>query len=474
MMDRAVGEPFHIESDILWEYEDPYDSFEVRRPGDIALPSVVDRRALRSLWMCFKVSIESTVICGVLVGLYATFLWWLELNIRMYCFADWNTIPRRIHLTQLIADIIILMIVMFWPLSCIAPLCGWSTTKELNLVYYCVIGGLLDVTSHLLIYIFAHYAKTWKSFVGNGIFLVISFAISYRFARYLKTSRVVNSNAVVLAVELNLQFIFGVFVTIPFTHVFLEVYYFSLPLERTMLACLLIVMLAIPKFFITSIITGLNGVCTPCNEIMLAVAFITGTTLCTRLMQADVNDINYFTVISVVHGILNVVDKLCLPLKRKILACLCRKCRQGDIRQRTSVNASVFIANQVSISIVNETTCIIFCSAVAYILRYYYKRDEITGERYDGFQLLKEMLKRCGVGVGIELVFNVFALEILTYLYNIPVIAVWKSTRKRIIMIHMIQVLFIVLYFSIPINYILVKDYYMNANSTCFGFFKRV
>ena len=471
---RMENEQFREQVDFLWEYEDSNNSFDLEAPTRVALPRVRDQSALRSLWMCFKVSIESTVICGVLVGLYATFLWWLELNVRMYYLADWNTIPRRIHLTQLIADIIILMIVMFWPLSCIAPLCGWSTTKELNLVYYCVIGGLLDVTSHLLIYIFAHYAKTWKSFVGNGIFLVISFAISYRFARYLKTSRVVNSNAVVLAVELNLQFIFGVFVTIPFTHVFLEVYYFSLPLERTMLACSMIVVLAIPKCVIINIITDSHGICKPGDEIMLAVAFITGTTLCARLVQADVEDLSYFTVISVVHGALSVVDKLCLPLKRKMLSCICSKCGQNENRQRSSVNASLILANQTLISIVTEATSVMFCSAAAYTLLYYYERKEGTGERYYALSLLKEMVKRCGIGIGIELVFNVLALEILTYLYNIPVIAVWKSTRKRIIMIHMIQVLFIVLYFSIPINYILVKDYCMNANSICLGFFKRV
>ena len=467
-------EHFHNESSILWEYENSYDYFDPETTTSAAFPRVVDHSALRSLWMCFKVSIESIVACGLLVGLYATFLWWLELNLRLYCSHEWNAIPKGMHHIRLVADVIIVMVIMFWPLSCIAPLCGWSTTKELNLVYYCVIGGLLDVTDRLFMYIFAHYSKTWKSFVGNGIFLVTSFAISYRFARYLKTSRVVDYNVIVLALKLSVQIIFGCMVGLPFMYFFLDVYYMSSSLDRTILACVLICAFAIPKCVITHIITNLHGICKPGDEIMLAVAYITGTTLCTRLMQAEIKDITYFTVISVVHGILNVVDKLCLPLKRKMLSRICCNSRRYDNRQGIPVNASLFIANQTLISIVTEATSVMFCCAAAYTLLYYYKGEDSTGKRYDGFQLLKEMLKRCGIGVGIELVFNVFALEILTHLYNIPVIAVWKSTRKRIIMIHMIQVLFIVLYFSIPINDGLIRVYYANENSTCFGLFKRI
>ena len=471
---RMAEENFREESDILRQYEDSCYSFEPGAATNVAIPRVLDKTALTSLWMCFKVSLESTVICGVLVGLYATFLWWLELNVRMFCLAEWIAIPEQLHHIRLVADVIIVMITMFWQFSCIAPLCGWSTTKELNLVYYCVIGGLLDVTDRLFMYVFLHYGKKWKSFVGHVIYLVTSFAISYRFARYLKTSRVVDYDVVVLSLKLTLQVIFVAFVTIPFIHLFLDLYYSSSSIERTILACVLIIMFAIPKLVLIQVITNLRGICAPGDEIMLAVAYITTTTLCSRLMQANIESLSYFIVISVVHGTLNVVDKLCLPLKRKMLSCICFNCGQNENRQRSSVNASLILANQTLISIITEATSIVLCSAAAYTLLYYYERKEGTGERYYALSLLKEMVIRCGIGIGIELVFNVFALEILTYLYNIPVIAVWKSTRKRIVIIHMIQVLFIVLLYSVPINDVLVRDYYMNANRTCLGLFKRV
>ena len=474
MKSRMADEHDREERDILWQCKDSCYSFEPETATNVATPRMVDKSTLVSLWMCLKVSIESTVFCGVFVGLYATFLWWLELNIRMYCLRDWTVTPERLHHIRLVADLIIAMITIFWPLACIAPLCDWSTTRELSLAYYCVIAGLLDVTDRLFMYIFLHYGKKWKSFVGNMIFLVTSLAISYRFARYLKTSRVVDYNVVVLALKLSLQTIFGLLVAIPFIHAFLEVYYSSSSIERTILACVLIIMFAIPKLVLIHVSTNMHGICKPGDEIMLAVAYITMTTLCSRLMQADNKDIYSFIIISVVHGVLNVVDKLSLPLKRKILSCLTFNCGQRENRQITSVNASLILTNQVLISIITEATSIMLCSAAAYILMYYYKRDDSTGKRCDGFKLFKEMVIRCSIGVGIEVVFNAVAVHILTYLYNIPVITVWKSTRKRTIIIHMIQVFFIVLHFSIPINDVLVRDYYLETNSTCFGLFKRV
>ena len=474
-MGRTVSEYVREESDFLREYEGPYDSIEPNTNTSVALPRVADQSGLASLWMCLKVSIESTVFCGVLVGLYATLLWWLELNVRLYCLKEWKIIPDRLHRRILISDVIIVIVIMFWPFSCIAPLCGWSTTGKLNLVYYCVIGGILDATNRLIAFVFYYYGNKLKSIVGLVIFAATSFAVSFRFARYLKASGVVDYHVVALALSLSLQFILGMMVAIPFNLVFLEVYYKSSSVERTILACVLIFLFAIPKLFVTHVITNIHGICKPGDEIMLAVAYITGTTLCSRSMQASIESLPYFIVISVLHGLLNVADKLSFPLKRKILSRMCLSYTQNGNRQSTSENASLLLANQTLISIITEATTVMYCSAAAYLSLYYYKGKRNLDKRYTtGSKLFQELMIRCSIGVGIELTFNVLALRIVTYLYNIPIIAVWKSKKKFIIIVHMIQVLFIVLYFSVPINDVLVRDYYAKANITCLGFFKRI
>ena len=73
---------------------------------------------------------------------------------------------------------------------------------------------------------------------------------------------------------------------------------------------------AIPNLFLTHVATNLHGVCSPGDEILLVVTYITGTSICGRLMQEKIEGFPSFLVVSVVHGVLNVVDKLSLPLRR--------------------------------------------------------------------------------------------------------------------------------------------------------------
>ena len=469
-------ERFHEECTMLRDYDQSNDYYDTEMNISIDVPRVINRSWFSCLWMCLKVSVECTIVCGVVVGLFATLLWWLELYV-----ADW--VPDAVNYSQLLAGIIKGIVLKFWPFSIIAPLCGLPVIKR-TLVLYCIIGGLVDAVDQLILYIYEHYSDPWKHYVGSIIFVMTSFTICYRFARHCKTVRNLRCNVIVLTLKLNLQLIIGVLLSMPFINCFLHLFYKSCHLEKTILACILVIIVAIPKLFINHIVTSMDGICTTGDEIMLAVAYLTASTIVCRLMQARVYDLNRFIVISFVHGFLNVADKLVLPLKRKLLSCICSNCMEDRNKQNPSVSASLFLANQTLISIITETTCVVFTSGAAYLLRYYYERNESTGERYDGFGLFEEMTKMCCIGVAIELIFNVVALQILTYLYNVPVISLWKKKWKSVILVHIIQVLFTVVYFSTYINRWSLNNIYSkyvdsdfgavsSGNTTCVELFKR-
>ena len=467
-------ERFNEECTMLRDYDQSNDYCDTEMNMSINVPRVTDRSWFSCLWMCLKVNVECTIVCGVVVGLFATFLWWLDLIIRQHCSPDWEKIPERIYRTHLIVDIVIVLIINFWAFSLIAPLCGWSVSKELNLVCYCIIGGLLDTVDRLVVYIYGHYSKIWRYYVGSVIFLLTSFAICYRFARHCKTALNVSYNTFVLTLKLGLQVVVGFVVSLVLNLLVFELYYKSSPDDRTILACVLIVAFAVPKLFINHIATSIRGICTPGDEIMLSIAYLTGSTVVCRVLQAKINDLKPFIVISLVHGVLNVFDKLLSPLQRRVLSFMCHICEDSGSNEGRSTKVSLFLANQALVLSITETTCVVLSVAAAYLLRHYYEKDEITGQRYDGLALLKDMAMKCGIGIGIEFVFNVVALQIHTYLYNVPIFSVWKGKWKFILISHIIQVMFIVLYFSVPINDVLIRNYYIKANSTCFGFFERV
>lgn len=418
-----------------------------------------------------RLCLEANVFLGVLTGLFATSFWWFELNIRTYCLGDWNAIPRSVHHRRLVVDIFEVILAAFWGFSCLAPICGWRTTMKLSLVYFCIAGALFDSLDRLLLYIFECYANNWKSYIGNAIFLVTTISVYYKFARHCKNTNGLQDHVGILTVKLSLQFTFGLVWALIFNHVILQIYYSANTTEQTILACVLVLLVGIPKVMLGKIIADVTGVYKPGDGITFVLAYITTTTLVTRLAQARIESFNYFIIISFVHGFLNVIEKLSLPLKEKLFR---RICKRGDNAEARTLNSTLFLANQTLISVITETTSVIFSSAAAYVLLYYYKTDESTGLRYDGYILFREMATRTGIAVSIEYVFNVIAVGIHSFLYGVPITEMWRSKWKFIAVLHVIQIVFIIIAFSRYVDDILLRDYYSKANSTCFGFFRRI
>ena len=459
---------------VLRDDEEHGGSCESEIANSINTYGAVEHRSWKSLMAYLKMSLESTVCCGMLAGLFGTLLWWLELNLGTYCPTKWENVPQSIHHRRLLVDVFIIGIVQFWVFTCIAPLCRWPTIKKLSMIYICTIGALLNIVNHLIFYVLINYSKKWKECIGSLILLVTSFTVCYRFAQHRKETENAHYNAFVLALKVSLQFTIGILVSVSFNLAFLDFYYNSSPFKRTMLACGLTIACSIPKFFINLVIIRQHRICRPGDEIMFVIAYMTATTVCTRLMQAKIEKLSYFVIISVLHGLLIVFDKLALLLKRKLLSLMCCKCKRKDSHQFRSENISSFLANQTLISTINETTSVIFSSSVAYLVKYYYAREEGTNKRYNGYLLLKEMVIRCSLAIAIELVFNAITVKMQTCLYNLPIISVWKRNWKSIIIVHMIQMFLISLYFSKFIDNVILEEHYIVANVTCFGFFKRV
>ena len=419
-----------------------------------------------------KVSLQTTVVCGVIFGLIATFLWWIKLNTNPSCFGDWNGIPSKMHRIALISDAVKVVIMMFWPVLMIAPICSWSMIKASNMIFWCTIGGLVDVIDRLFLYVFEHYEEHWKCYAGNAIFSLIVFIVFYKFARYHQEQSSNNDNPMIVTFKLSIQFIIGLALSLPYNYLFLTFYQQSTPIIRVILSCSLIPVFYVPKLIIGNLITNLHGIYKPNEGIIFAAGYLINTTMVLRLTQAKIESLDYFAIVSIVHGIFNVIDKLIMPLRDKLCKCVCR-------RRNTQFNDSVlftkqYIAHQSLISIITETTSVIMSNTAAYLLVYYYEKEESTGRRPEGSILFREMAKKLCIAVSIEWFFNIIALKIQNDRYDIPVLRLWKSEWKFIMIIHLIQIIYVVVYFADYVNIMLVDDVLRNSTTGCVGLFKRL
>ena len=416
-------------------------------------------------------SFQLSVICGILTGLCLTLLWWIELNVRGYCKENWHNAPAGLRFMRLLVESLEAVLIMMWPLLTIAPISSWSIIKEANIPFWCTMAGLADVIDRFYLYIFGHYDAHWQALVGTAIFLVLSFIVFYKFVAYRQRLSNNNRNAIVVTLKLLLQIIVGLLIALPYNYLFLKFYQISSPLYRIILSCALIVAVFLPKLIIGHVITSIHGIFHPSEGIVFAAAFLVVTTMVTRLTQAEVESLPYFTIISVVHGVLNVVDKVTLPFRRKILNLLCK--RSIDDMNENWIYRQQYIVHQSLISIITETSSVIMSNAAAYIIIYYYETDSNTGLRYNGWNLFREMLIRSSIAVAIEWIFNTVALKVQCN-FDFPVVDVWKSEWKLILIIHLLQALYVIVYFAQYVDTMLLDDILSNSTAECIGPFKRL
>ena len=424
-----------------------------------------------SLIQFINTSFQLSVICGTLTGLFATLLWWFELNVRGYCNENWDNIPIGNRRLRLFLDSFEGIAIMYWPLLTIATICSWSMIKKSNVLFWCTIAGLVDVTDRLCFYVFGNYGKGRQSYAGNVIFLLMSFIVFYKFVEHRQILSTNRQNKIVITLKIILQIILGLIIYLPYNYLFLHFYRTSPPMYRAILSCLLIAVLYGPRLIIGNVITSIHGIFEPSESFVFAAPYLVISIMVTRLTQAEVENLPYFTIISLVHGIFNVVDKLFLPVRRKIYKLLCRRSR--EVMEDNWIYTQQYVVHQSLISMITETSSVIMSNAAAYLFRYYYEKDKSTGKRYDGWDLFTEMCIRSSIAVSIELIFNAVALKVQCYL-NCPVVDIWKSEWKLIVVINLLQALYAVVYFSQYVDTMLLQDILRNSTSDCVGLFRRL
>ena len=420
----------------------------------------------------FSVSLQLTVICGILFGLIATLLWWIELNLEVICFGYWSDIAMKMRRHIVMTDVIKAFLIMFWPLMTIAPVSSCSMIKECNLIFWCTIGCFVDAFQFLCLYIFDRYERNRGAHIEQGIFSVVSLIVFYKCARYRQNLSNIKNRILIVTLTLAMQFIAISVLLLPYNFVFLKYYRRSTHVGKILLSCSLIPVFYIPKLIIGSLITNLHGIYQPSEGIIFASGFLVISTMVTRLAQAGIDSLAYFTIVSIFHGIVMILDKLCFPLRVKLFKLLCKK--HGAHANDASLYTQHYTAHQSLISIMTETSSVILSNAAACLLAYYYRRDESTGKRYSGWFLFEAIIKRSAIAVSIELFFNSIALRLQNERFEIPVLRLWKIDGRFILVIHLIQTIYVVIYFAHHANLTLLQDVFLRSNQTCIGLFEKV
>ena len=186
------------------------------------------------------------------------------------------------------------------------------------------------------------------------------------------------------------------------------------------------------------------------SGILLITLHICGATVF-RVLQVSIDNSSLFVLLCVVHGLTGAIDKLMLPIQDYIYFKCCMRFCKRSVRQHVKTpRQNRLLADLALLSIVVDTSSVFVNCALVQILRFYVGRDK-KGMKYDGYVLFTEFIWHATTAVFIEWIFNTLTIKLQTYYHNIPVMKVWNSRWRRILMIVILNTIIALLYFTEPL-----------------------
>ena len=280
-----------------------------------------------SLCRCIWLTMQTTVLCGIVFGVVGALVWWLDLNLTIFClkFAQ-NLQGMPIHLKRLRLTTIVLksMIIQFWSFFTVVPVFDWTSLKQLNLPMLNLVTATTDAICRLLFGLYGIYDRKWIEYICNALFFFTVYLNYTRIARHKKKILCLSAKSFLLASKLATQFILGLFVSLISTEIIFPATRNMSQFESLITVSVLPLFVMIPKL-VASLITGkLIGLFSPGRAVMFTIASQVGGALACRLAQAfqvaalDDDEFRKFVIISLAHAILKILDKILLPLKEKL------------------------------------------------------------------------------------------------------------------------------------------------------------
>ena len=402
-------------------------------------------------WLrCTLYSFIITAPCGAAIAVIAIFIVWIYLNLGTMCQhfngdnTWYTTMPIGIRNALLTKEVTECMVIQCWYLLIILPTFGWRLVKKLNILPSTLLVASIDAIYRLLLNVYRTYNRPWGNYPLNFLFVVNTAFISYKVAsEYRQHIR----QRLRLAFALGAQFFAGYSMALILNHVIL--YYFNIVGEnsKAILASLSPALFIIPKAVARQYTNELEGLNHPGTSFLLLMPLTAAPPIMFRILQAKLHGFWLYFGLSIVHGIKSTFDKLTLPLQDYILHRCCRKRQQGQVSKERKPRVNRLYADMAIVGMIAESSSIIVSAVVVQMCRYYYGRDN-KDQAYDAVTLFTAACWRVITGITVEFLFNIIAIKVQTYYYNIPIVAVWRRTKRWLLAALLIHTVIGMFYFG--------------------------
>ncbi|KAJ7392840.1 hypothetical protein OS493_010500 [Desmophyllum pertusum] len=360
-----------------------------------------------SLWKAMKCVFCIQILGGLAVGSLAIALLVLEFNSADFCYdpysqsQNWTSLPGKIQAIIVTGESVEGFVVEMMSFLVIFTMFGWPLVKKLNLMSL----NLLVLMNSIL--------------VGREI------AKNSETERYKKRRKTIKVSAILSA-----QFVFG-------ASIYFGLRYGIIPLYsrhqnetyRAVIATTFPLVIVIPKIIVRLAAQRIDFV-HPGESHVLTSALYSAYIIVFRVMQADLTNLNLFILLSFMHGLVDLLERLTIVMRDYLWYFIYKKLLKRDTEAEAMLSADKFrtprsmrlIADMSIQMILGESTALI--AALGFTQMYNFRYSDNSRSFTD---MIAEFFIRVAIALSVDLMFNSLSLWIQMSYLNVAVVRVWKK-----------------------------------------------
>ena len=407
----------------------------------------------RSVWKSFYFGFLISVLSATLVGIVSIMIYYLRYQtlLKRELF-DVKSIPDKLQWMKTISEVILSSVFFYWffvnNLFFFRPFQIFGL--KLKLCLLCLAFYSLDALGRISTHIKLTPLHKTPVFQIALLFLCVGLQV-FTIVRHL--CRGPRKTQCKLFVLMTSPYVLTYVTVVIVTYLIYPAYRGESKSRKIVIAIFSPLVVLVFKVVSRVCVQRLSRISHPGTSFVLLVPLYCGVAVTLRLLQVDLGiNLNFKSVviIGVVHGIAEVVERSTIVLidhiSHRVLER--RKVPWGGFRtpRRERLASDINI-----ISMLYESSAIISVNGYLFLYQYFYTSDNSP------LQLLQSFAIATSVPLAIEWFFTSVSIAIETRYQNLPIIAVWRKTWKRHILVAFINAVVIAAWLSSKLMMMAVK-----------------
>ena len=422
-----------------------------------------------SLWKAMKCAFCMQILGGVALGSLAISILILNLRTSDYCFnvqkTNWTAVSKRYQKVIVTVEVIKTFVIQLWSLFLMLTMFESSLIKKLNLITLNLLGASFDTCYRLYCQMYGVYKKSWVPYPLNCLFVLLlamnSLLIGREIAKNSERSERIKKTIKIMAM-LVAQFAFRIPITYCLVYVLTPLYGEVSETYRLIIAGALPLVTAVPKVIVRLSAQRIDFLHPGDSHVLLNVLF-SSSAIVFRVMQADLSEIRLFTLLSLAHGAIDLLERLTVVIRDYVWYFIYKKFKRDEretilkANQFRSPRSMRFVADMSIQMILGESTSMIAAVGFFQIYKFIYNDQE-------ALSVITEFFTRVSIAISIDFAFNSLSFWLQMSYMNVAIDRVWKNRWWKHLVIAFIVTAMTMLYY--PDRLLPIVSAKSSSNST--------